>query len=195
MERPQLKTKEILDRLASEARKLEFKGARQNFRKVEGDFIFVINFQKSRWGDEFFINLGAQPVVIPTEGEYMPDPKKLKEYECVLRTRVGSLYCWTMNEDEIEELLAKLDAAQKDFFGQAQKLRVAIETDPLELLLRDFSFGTTKERASLHLARACIALGQVEKAMQFVNLGLELASDQASTLRAQLKSVVFIQAR
>ncbi len=192
MERPQLKTKELLARLAIEVRKLGFKGSGQNFRKADGDFIFVINFWKTKWGDEFFINLGAQPIFIPTEGGSTLDPKKLKEYECVFRRRVGNKCRWTTDEDEIKELIATLDAAQKDFFDKAQRLRTAIETDPPESLLRDFkiiSF-TTDARVILHLARACAVLDQQEKASSFVHLGLELAGDQATTLRALLKLVL-----
>lgn len=179
-------------RLALEVRKLGFKGAGQNFRKADGDFVFVINFQKTRWGDEFFINLGAQPIFIPTEGGSAPDPKKLKEYECVFRRRVGNMCRWTMDEDEIKELIATLDAAQKVFFDKAQRLRTATETDPTEVLLRDFKIIsiTTDARLTLHLARACAVLGQPEKASSFVSLGLELAGNVATTLRAQLKSVL-----
>lgn len=195
MERPQLKTKEILARLAIEVRKFGFKGSGQNFRKAGGDFIFVINFWKTRWGDEFFINLGAQPIFIPTEGESAPDPKKLKEYECVFRRRVVNKCRWTMDEDEIKELIATLNAAQKDFFEKAQQLRTAVETDPPEVLLRDFKIIsiTTDARVILHLARACAVLGQPEKASSFVSLGLELAGNVATTLRAQLKSVLSSQ--
>lgn len=190
MDKPQLKMKEILTRLASEVRKLGFKGSGQNFRKADGDFIFVINFQKSRWGDEFFINLGAQPIFIPTEGEQMPDSKKLKEYECVFRLRVGELHRWTMGKDEREELVAELGGTQRKFFERAKRLLTAIENDPPKFLLGEFCIGTTEARATLHLARACVALGQREKAVQLVNRGLRLASDGASALRSQLNTVL-----
>jgi len=38
---------------------LGFRGSSQNYRKQEGDFIFVINFQGSRSGDNSYVNLGA----------------------------------------------------------------------------------------------------------------------------------------
>lgn len=190
MEKQQSEEKELLNKLASEIRKFGFKGSGQNFRKAEGDFISVINIQKSRAYQAFYINLGAQPVFIPAEGEITPDPKKLKEYECILRSRIGDMYSWTMSEVEIEELIAKLDSAQRTFFGRAQRLRAAIETDSPEDLLRDFSAGTTAARATLHLARACEVLEQHEKAASLVYRGLELAGPQASSLRAQLKSVL-----
>ena len=80
--------KEVLKRVGPTLRALGFRGSGQNYRKQEGDFIFVINFQGSRWGDRFYVNLGAQPIFIPAEGD--ADLTKLKEYECVLRRRVGN---------------------------------------------------------------------------------------------------------
>src|SRR5690349_6913838 len=107
--------KEILNKLATPLRCLGFKGSGQNFRRIDGDFIYVINFQGSRWGDVFYINLGAQPSFIPAENEEMPDPRKLKEYECVLRTRVGDQYRWRMTERETQELVTRVDVAQRNF--------------------------------------------------------------------------------
>jgi hypothetical protein len=182
--------REILSKLAIPLRRLGFKGSGQNFRRIDGDFIFVINFQGSRWGDVFYINLGAQPLFIPAENEEMPDPRKLKEYECVLRTRVGDQYPWRMTERETQELVIRLDVAQRNFFDRAQRLRSAIESDPSETLLHEFCAGTTKARAALHLARACVALGHSEKALQLVRSGLELAGDQATGLRAQLNKIL-----
>jgi uncharacterized protein DUF4304 len=182
--------KEILSQLATHLRRLGFKGSRQNFRRIDGDFIFVINFQGSRSGDVFYINLGAQPLFIPAESEEMPDPRKLKEYECVFRTRVGDQYRWSMTEKDTQELVKKLDVAQRNFFSRAQRLRSAIEKDPPEALLHEFCSRTTKARAALHLARACIALGQSEKALQLVRYGLELGDARATGLNAQLNAVL-----
>lgn len=66
-------------------RALGFRGSGQNYRKGEGDFVFVIDFQGSSSEDSFFFDLGAQPTFIPSEGD--GDPKKLKEYDCVFRQR------------------------------------------------------------------------------------------------------------
>ncbi|MCI0390486.1 MAG: DUF4304 domain-containing protein [Acidobacteria bacterium] len=103
--------REVLKKLAPSLRSLGFRGSGQYFHKTEGAFIFVVNFQGSRGGDEFFINLGAQPVFIPTEGNANPDPKRLKEYECIFRTRVGDRWRWEMSDAKIGTLEAVLDAA------------------------------------------------------------------------------------
>lgn len=190
LDRPQMRMKEILDRLALAVRQLGFKGSGQNFRKVDGEFIFVINFQKGKGGQEFFINLGAQPKLIPTEGGNLPDAKKIKEYECAFRIRLGNGYHWTIGKDKTEELAKTLTCTQNDFFVRMQRLPQALETDSTELLLRDFCIGTTYARATLHLARACVAFGQREKAKQFVQRGFELVGERAATLRAQLKAVL-----
>jgi hypothetical protein len=109
------------------------------------------------------VNLGAQPVFIPAEG--YADLDKLKEYECVLRRRVGVEWPWDMpSGGAIETLLADITATQAAFFGHAQTLREAIASSTIESLLREFSSGTTEARAALHLARAAVALGHPDQA-------------------------------
>src|SRR5262249_10196279 len=124
--------KEVLKRVAPGLRALGFRGSGPNYRKQQGDFIFVINFQGSQSGDRFFVNLGAQPVFIPAEGD--AELGKLKEYQCVLRERVGQDWPWQMSDGHFASLEAAL-AAQAAFFENAQTLRSALATDsPAELL-------------------------------------------------------------
>ncbi len=179
---------EVLKTLASALRAIGFHGSGQNYWKTEGDFVFVINFQGSQRGDNFYVNLGAQPVFIPAEGN--ADLKKLKEYECVLRRRVGSEWSWQMSDEKLASLEAEIISAQAAFFSHAQTMRASLVSDPPEVLLNKFSSGTTKARATLHLARAALALGHVEKARAFVGCGLELAGDKATILRSELKALL-----
>jgi Domain of unknown function (DUF4304) len=180
--------KEVLKRVAPVLRGLGFRGAGQNYRKAEGDFVFVINFQGSRWGDNFYVNLGAQPVFIPAEGD--ADLRKLKEYECMLRRRVGAEWPWEMSDERFVVLAADLTSSQAKFFGNAQTLRGALAADAPDDLLRRFSSGTTAAHATLHLARAAAKLGHLESARRLVDRGLELAGDAASGLRSQLRRVL-----
>lgn len=179
--------KEVLKRVAPSLRALGFRGSGSTYRKQEGDFIFVINFQGSRWGDNFYVNLGAQPTFIPAEGD--ADLGKLREYECVLRRRVGNAWPWQMSDELFASLEAEITTAQTVFFGNAQMLRNALATDSPDELLRKFSSGTTKARAALHLARAAASLGHLQTARRLVDRGLELASDDATILRAELRRV------
>jgi hypothetical protein len=180
--------KEVLKRVAPILREIGFRGSGQNYRKSEGDFVFVVNFQGSRWGDSFYVNLGAQPVFIPAEG--YADLEKLKEYECMLRRRVGKEWPWQMSDELFASLGATITSAQAEFFGNAQTLRTALGTDSVDELLRRFCSGTTEARATLHLARAASKLGHVDKARKLVDRGLELAGDGATILRSELRRVL-----
>jgi hypothetical protein len=182
--------REVLKKIAPSLRALGFRGSGQYFRKVEGDFIFVVNFQGSRWGDVFYVNLGAQPLFIPAEGNANPDPKKLKEYECILRRRVGDQWRWEIFGAKLSMLEAELIATLNDFFGHAQSLRESIAVASPKTLIREFSSGTTDARAALHLARASLALGHPEKAIALATRGIELAGELASGLRAELKKAL-----
>ena len=181
--------REVLKKLGPSLRAVGFRGSGQYFRKKEGDFIFVVNLQGSRWGDVFYVNLGAQPIFIPTDSNTDPDPKRLKEYECILRRRVGDQWRWVMSDAMFGKLEAELLATLKDFFGHAQGLRESIAVASPETLIHEFSSGTTDARAALHLSRASLALGYPDKASALAMLGLELAGEQASALRFELKKL------
>jgi hypothetical protein len=180
--------KDLLKRIAPFLRGMGFRGSGQNYRKVDGDFVLVINIQGSRWGDNFYVNLGAQPIFVPAEGN--ADLKTLKEYECILRRRVGQEWPWQMSDDHFTELEAEITSTQASFFGHAQTLRAALAVDAPENLLRKFSSGTTEARATLHLARAASTLGHFDTAQKLVTRGVELAGDTGTILRSELQDVL-----
>jgi hypothetical protein len=171
--------------LAPAIRAAGFRGSGQSYRKSEGDFRLVINFQRSRWGDCFFVNLGAQPIFIPAEGD--ADLDQLKEHECALRRRVGREWPSSLSEPGIAALEAELLITQRQFFAHAQTLRTALACDSPEVLIASFSSGTTRARATLHLARAASALGHREKARALADRGIELAGEGAVGLKAELR--------
>ena len=180
--------KEVLKKVGPSLRTHGFQGSGQNYRKQEGDFVFLINFQGSRGGDNFYVNLGAQAVFVPAEGD--ADLAKLKEYECMLRRRVGNDWSWQMSDELFVQLEAEILSVQAQFFGNAQTLRSALATDGPDELLRKFSSGTTTARATLHLARAAANLNYVELARELVHHGLELAGDRAVMLKSELGRVL-----
>jgi hypothetical protein len=180
--------KDILKKIAPHLRTKGFRGSGQNYRKTDGDFIFIINFQGSSWGEKFYVNLGAQPVFIPAESE--ADMKKLKEYQCILRRRVGQDWPWVMSDTMLTTLIAEIDSTQASFFGNAQTLRFALAVDSPEELLQKFSSGTTVACATLNLARAAATLGHTDTARKLVARGLELAGETATILRGELQLVL-----
>jgi hypothetical protein len=179
--------KEILQNLGAHIRSLGFKGSGQNFRRVEDDYVFVINIQGSRSGDVFYVNLGAQPAFIPAECD--APLSTLKEYQCVMRRRVGKEWKWAMDDRTRLALMHQLDVEQKEFFGQVSKLSKAIADDAVDELLLRFSMGNPPARTALHLARAAAFLGHTAVANALVTRGLALAGENATGLIQDLRLV------
>ena len=179
---------EIFKKTALVLRERGFRGSGQTYRKVEDEFAFVINFQRSRWGDVFYVNLGAQPTFIPAEGN--APLKTLKEYECIWRRRVGSEWPAQLSNERFESFVEELIATQRAFFGHAKTFRIAVTSETPETLLDKFGAGTTQARASLHLARAALALKHPEVARGLATRGLELAGDGATILLAELRELL-----
>lgn len=179
--------REVLLKIGPVLRSLGFRGSGQNFRKTEADFVFVVNFQGSRWSERFYVNLGAQPTFIPAERD--ADLRKLKEYECIFRRRVGQDWLWDLPETDFANLVAELTSTQADFFGRAKTLRTAIVTDTPEILLNKFSSGLTL-RVFLHLARAALAQGAIAKARELAEIGLQRIPDRATVLREELQCLL-----
>jgi len=180
---------ELLKILAPTLRRRGLKGSGKYYRMVEGDVAYVVNFQGSTSGNGFYLNLGAQPVFIPTVSDEPPDIAKLKEYECMIRKRVGGRWSWNAEEAEVHRLVSELEKAMDDFFGRARGFKLALAERSATALLDDFSSGQTKAFATLALARAAVAVGQISKARELVHLGLDLAGD-AVILRVKLKAVL-----
>lgn len=179
--------KEVLKSLGANIRNLGFKGSGHNYRKVEDDYIFVINIQGSRAGDVFYINLGAQPTFIPAECDAAL--ATLKEYECVMRSRVGDEWRWVMHEEELLAVARVIEAKQSEFFGLVRTLRSSIAADSVDELIRKFSAGNPPARATLHLARAAAVLGCSATANALIEHGLTIAGERATGLIYDLRLV------
>ena len=115
---PSYQVNQILKLLGPAIRRLGFKGAGQTYRRVEDDNVFVINLQFSRARNVFYANLGAQPTFTPALGG--AELATLKEYACVMRTRVGRDWPLDLDEEGVPPLVREIDDKQRDFFGRAR---------------------------------------------------------------------------
>jgi len=179
--------KAVLKTLGAHIRSLGFKGSGQNFRKIDSSYLFVINIQGSRSGETFYINLGAQPTFIPAECD--ASLATLKEYECVMRKRIGSDWNWTLSHMELDALIHRIDAEQTEFFDTVASLDTVIMEDSVDDLLQKFCLGNPPAKAALHLARAAAVLGCGDRSRALVERGLELAGERATGLIQDLKAV------
>jgi hypothetical protein len=166
---------------------LGFKGSGRTFRRVEDEWVIVVNLQASKWGDGFFLNLAAHPIAIPTINDDPVDLKKIRAYDCLFQERVGDT--WIVGADEVPELVSEVSRASKVLAERARSLRAAVATQPADVLVRNFTVGQTAAFASLHLARAALAFGNAQKACAVAEWGLEAAGD-ALILRVKLKRVL-----
>jgi hypothetical protein len=177
---------EIFKRTALTLRELGFRGSGQTYRKRDGEYVFIVNFQRSRWGDAFFVNLGAQPSFVPAE---IYSTKTLQEVHCIWRRRVGEKWPYEMSEAQFQSFLDQVVTTQHAFFEHATTFPAALSTETPEVLLKNFSAGTTQARSSLHLAHAALALKYPDVAAALATLGLGLAGD-AHMLRRQLEQIL-----
>jgi hypothetical protein len=166
-----------------------FSGSGATYRKLENEVLFVVNFQRSRDGSRFFINLGGQPTCIPDEGRDYPNPRTLKEYECVFRERVGTDWSRLPTPSERVTVRAELQIALARFRETVLSVPRRVRMEAAEELLHSLPFGCTAPRAALHLARWSKAHGDPLKTQSFVELGMRLAGTGATILVAELQSV------
>lgn len=190
--------KDILAHVAPTIRSWGFKGSGQNYRKVLERAVLVINFQKSAGGNQFYVNLGMQPLFVPTEGEAEPNPNTIKEYECIFRSRVDppdgmSGWFYTMDASMLECFGAQLAKGYQEYL-----VPLATIPGPLtDAILQDFDeqsvhplLGNGHARNFLHFSRIALATQQREKAIAFAQAGIERCPEKASRLRAHLEAVL-----
>ena len=189
--------KDILAKIVATLREKGFKGSGQNYRHATDVAVSVVNFQKSSGGERFYVNVGVQPLFVPTESESAPDAKTIKEPECIFRRRLDppmdDLFGWPYSTD------ISADLAQR--FGQLYvSFIVPLMTIPgpiTDAIVSDFRpdsahllFGSRHARNFLHLARILLAMGNCGRAAEFATAAIEICPPHASTLHYHLKQVL-----
>jgi hypothetical protein len=66
-----------------------YTGSGHTYRRTVGEWIHVVNVQGSRYGGEFAVNLGLQPLGIPDSNGGLPNPKSITEEVCTFRRRMA----------------------------------------------------------------------------------------------------------
>jgi hypothetical protein len=156
----------VLKAVGASIRAWGYRGSGQNYRGSAGDVIFVVNFQRSRSGGRFFVNFGAQPSSIPDEGERDPDPRTLKEYECVFRYRLPGDRSMTLSATEVASLIADLDGARQRFESKVAAMRELSRQGRARELFEGRAFMGPAARAALILGRLLAADGHAAGARE-----------------------------
>ena len=187
----------VIEQIGAVLRSLGFRGSGRNYRKMTDSAIMVVNCQKSSDPGRFYVNLGVQPTAIATEGNALPDPKTIKEYDCVFRRRLSPPdgLGWTREptDSELATLLRDLRHAHDVYLVPLSEMPGFLtDLTPEGLLALDDTslIGGRRARNALHLARLAVAHGDLLKARAFVELGIRESAPMASSLRGTLKRLL-----
>jgi len=64
-----------------------------HFAKLKTDFISSLTYKKSKFGDDFYINIGVHPIGLP---QLITDQLQIKEnisiFDCILQTRIDPIH-------------------------------------------------------------------------------------------------------
>ncbi len=129
----------LLKTISPKIRELGFKGSGQNYYKIDSDVVMVINFQKSSGGEQFYINIGVQPLIMLGEES---EPKKIKEYNCMFSDRIKppnneSGWKYDLSSKELEDLITKIEHTYTHYFDLLRYIRSAIESKSINELLQE----------------------------------------------------------
>jgi len=183
--------KDISKVFGGEMRRMGFKGSGFRFTRDSDGFLFVIGIQGSNWGPSCCVEFGVQPKAIRTNGFNEIDFKRLKYYECELRTRLsprqGHDHWWKYSPKSSENIRTALEIAKlvEDqalptilFFEVNPRILETIEVadlternGSLAKKLRISGLGTTYTRLAWVLARIN-ENADLSKAKEFAEFGL-----------------------
>lgn len=178
-----------------------FKGSGQNFLRKVGESVHAVNIQGSKYGDEFFVNLGLHYAFLPPCWcEALPPNRKFKERDCEFRWRLsppsGAHKAWHYGSSsgealkQVESLLNEFERRADPVFQQFATPAGLASALTMENLanrsLGNFPFSNSATGYALALARIHAHLGNVVEAARFAEFGL-LNLGGASAHRAPLE--------
>jgi hypothetical protein len=183
--------KQISKSLSGHLRSLGFKGSGFNYIMDSDEFVYTIGIQASQWGGQCCAEFGIQPKEIDRIGEHLIDFKKIKYYQCELRTRLasqnGSDQWWQYSDDhknnikiadEIFELVRKQVVPIINRFKSKPFVLDQIEVSDLNNVFKNVSQklqGMTLMTTDIRLAWTLTKIYEKrnsKKAIQFAKYGL-----------------------
>lgn len=193
--RPWTLEKSVSVHFAPSLRKLGFTGSGRSFRRVSGDLIHVVQLQGSRYGGQFAVNLGLQPLGIFDVSGRLPDPRRVKDYECEFRQRLSESGSdqWWPHDDTKESMDAAVAEAARVYaqFGEDRFINQSSPGSPLFTVTAaqfergEFNFSgfrSTRIRMTRTLAMMRFLAGQFDESKAFAQLGMDEASPTWSRL-------------
>jgi hypothetical protein len=191
----------IRDHLSALLKSDGFFGTGRTFRRISGDLIHVVQVQGSRYGSEFAVNLGIQPLCIPDVAGNPPDATRIREELCEFRRRLSEATGdqWWEHDGSKESMDAAVRAAASIYvtMGRRRFSELSGPESPLHKVTPaqfeaghySFSgFGSPKVRMARSLALMRQAAGNPADASAFARIALA-SLGSATALRAELEAL------
>ncbi len=169
-----------------------FRGSGTTLRRINLPVVQVFNVQGSAGTDRCYINLGVHLSFLPSAGQILTEPNKVKEYDCEFRERLQSppayQHGWQYGHHELEaELIIK--QMIEEWKKQAQPFFAKYQNFPTSFvaLLSSTDSTTLHPGHALTLARIALQLGRVDKAQEMAAEALSRVNPPATSLRDDIE--------
>ncbi|WP_315812586.1 DUF4304 domain-containing protein [Bradyrhizobium sp. SZCCHNR2028] len=197
--------KAIRSQFAPTLRRDGFSGTSRRYWRLVGGQCQVVEVQGSRYGGKFAVNMGIQPMSIPLLSGEPPEPKRMREMDCLFRRRLARQpgdQWWDYEPNQLSMDAAARDAcAMYEQVGRAQLDFMAQPTSPLTTVTPeafaeqtcDFKgFGNTGVLMAWALGHMRKAAGKNAEAQGFARFALEKIGDGpgGSGLKAKLRDLL-----
>lgn len=186
----------IRQKLAPALRADGFVGSGRNFRKIQQDWLTILNIETSRSGDAFTLNIGVHPCAFPDVLGRVIEPKKMKVQLCEFRTRLSAeegVFEWKLATGEaaivnaVEQALScyqRTCREQLAYLTGAESPFVHATLDDYAKGVYDFSpFDARDIRTPLVIARLHHFYQRTEIAREFAQYGLQHVGNSVGVRR------------
>ena len=197
--------KAIQSGFAPALRRDGFSGTGQRYWRLLGGQCQLVEIQGSRHGGKFAVNLGIQPMSAPLLSGEMPEPRRMREMECMFRRRLA-LQKADQWWDYLPNQRSMYDAAQDacavyEQVGKRQLELMAQPDSPMNTLTPEAfvagsfnfnGFGNTGVLMAWTLAHMRKASGDGAAAQGFAQAALNEIGDGpgGSGLKAELRELL-----
>ncbi|WP_341487096.1 DUF4304 domain-containing protein [Pararhizobium sp. A13] len=173
----------IRNHFAPVLRRDGFKGSGRIFRATVGDMICVVNVQGSVFGGRFAVNLGVQPIAVPSVTGAITDPKKIVESSCEFGRRLsdeGVDHWWDYSDQTTLDRAVDEAARMYQKVGRSFFERFTSSDNELREIAPDSSIPhgyaadlrTSEARLFRALAHMRLVANKADEAVRFAKMAL-----------------------
>jgi len=183
-----------------------FAGSGRKFYKVVDGLAVIVSVQGSAYGGRFTVNFGVHPTVCVSMNREPCDPKKMRDYHCVFRSRLssgGDDTWWEHDGSSVsmDDAVRRMSAAYEEF-GRPLLEGIVSSDSAIRLIspkdlskegfdLMGFSLATSPTTTAWALAKMRQNVGRHDDAREFAALVLnELGSSSDTHICKDMRTLI-----